>query len=463
MAVSGFAGYSLGAQMLNTVNMQMDVVGQNIANASTPGYSQQTAVVQQAPPIYSGGDILLGGGSEVTSIQRQADPYVDAQVVATSGGLGAASTLATGLGQLESLINESNGQGLTSNLDSLTSAFTALSANPSDPSLQQSAVSAAQTLASDVNQRYVQLTALQQQADGQARQGVSQLNSTAAQVASLNTQIADALAAGQSPNELEDQRQQDLVQLGTLAGVQTAEMSNGMINVSVSGHWLVEQGASATVAAAPLASNPALTSFTWADNGQAFTPTGGSIQGALELRDTDVGGAITNLNNLANAVRTDYNAVQASGYPAGSATLSANPLFTGTGASDLAVSAALVASPSLLATAQTPSAPGDGSNAAAFAALGTAASPELGMGYAQALANWTTEAGASAALATQQQTTQQANLTQLNNLRSSISGVDLNGQAVQLSEYEQAYQAGAKYIGTLDTMMQTLFTDLAYA
>lgn len=462
MSVSDFSGYQIGSQMLNTVQMQMDVVGQNIANASTPGYSQEVANVTPSSPLYDTGTLEVGGGSEVTSIQRADDPYVDAQTIVTSGALGASTTLAAGLGQLQSLLNESGGTGISSDLNSLTSAFSSLSADPDESSLQQGVVDAASTVAGDINQQYSSLTQLQQQADQQVQQAVTQMNSLATSVAGLNTQIAAALAEGQSPNQLQDQQQQDLVQLGTLVGAQTSTMSNGMTNVSVNGHWLVDQGLAASVDAAQDPSNPNISDFTWSDNGETFTPGGGNAQGALELRDQDIGGAITNLNSLASAVMTDYNNLQASGYAPNSATPGGAAFFTGTSASNMQVSAALSANPTLVASAQNPDSPGDGSNAAAFAALGSQSSPELGQSYTSALANWTTEVGSSAALATQQQATQQAGLTQLNNLTSAVSGVNLNQQAIMLSQYEQAYQAGAKYIGTLDTMMQSLFMELAY-
>jgi flagellar hook-associated protein FlgK len=238
-------------------------------------------------------------------------------------------------------------------------------------------------------------------------------------------------------------------------------MSNGMVNVSVNGHWLVDQGTAASITTAADPSRPGLSTFTWSDNGQTFTPDAGAAAGGLELRDQDIAGAISNLNQLASSLQTDYNGLQASGYAAGASTPGGAGFFTGTSAQDFQ-DPALAADPSALATAQTPNAAGDGTNATAFAALSSAASPGLGMSYTEALSNWTTEVGASAALATQQQTTQQAALTQLNNLTSSVSGVDMNQQAISLSQYQQAYEAGAKYVGTLDTMMQSLFMELAY-
>jgi len=461
MDLSSFAGYSIANQLFNTVQVQMDVAGNNISNASNPAYSQQAAVVQPAPPLADVSGVgEVGGGSEVASIQRQRDTYVDAQRVATQGQLGESSTLAQGLNQLQGVLNESNGQGISNTLNQLTSAFASLAAQPSDPSLRAGVVDAASTAAGAINQEYSSLASLRQQADQQASQAVGQMNSTAQSVAALNVQIANAQAAGQQPNDLMDQRQADLETLGTLAGADSTTMANGMVSVNVNGHWLVDQGTSASVSTAQDPLNPAVSSFTWADNGQAFSPAGGEAQGALTLRDQDVAGAMGNLNTLAASLVADYNGLQSTGYALGAATPGGSAFFTGTGASTIAVDPALAANPSALAAAQNPSAPGDGTNATAFAALADKASAGLGTTYTGALSTWTSEVGASAALATQQQTTQQSSMTQLNNLTSSVSGVDLNEQAISLSEYQQAYEAGAHYVGTLDQMMQSLISEI---
>jgi flagellar hook-associated protein 1 FlgK len=462
MSVSEFSGYNIARNMFNTFQTAMDVTGNNIANASNASYSTQRAVITASPPLVNiGGVGNIGGGSQVSSIERQRDSYVDVQRTGQQGALGAANSLSQGLNQLQALWNNGNGQGLSTAVDDLSSAFSSLSSQPDSVSLRQGVIDSATALTTQMQQSATDLGNLQQQSDQQVGDEVTQVNQLSNSVAQLNVQISGQLATGQQPNDLMDQRQADIEQLGTLTGAQSSEMANGMINLNVGGHWLVAQDRAATINSTPDPARPGLTSFTWADNGQAYAPSGGETQAALDMRDVEVPDSQTKLNGLAAAMISDFNGLQASGYALNSATPGGTQFFTGTSAANIQVDPALASDPQALAAATTASAPGDGSQAAAFAALNGSTNASLGMSYTSALATWSSEAGASASLASQQQTTQQGLMNQLNTLTSSVSGVSINTEATNLSEYEQAYQAGARYVGVLDTMMQTLLTAVA--
>ena len=461
MAMSEFSGFNIGRQMFNTFQVAMNVTGHNIANASNPAYTRQRAVIQASLPMSSlAGVGNIGGGSQVVMIQRLRSTYVDAQRTNTQGNLGASTVLSQGLTQLQSLWNEGSGQGISTSVDALSSDLSTLSTQPDSLSLRQGVLDDAGALAQQIQQKYADLSNLQRQSDQQVGSAVDEINNLSSQVAQLNTEIAGQLAIGQQPNDLLDQRQAAVEKLGDLSGAQSALMDNGMINLNIGGHWLVSQDRAASISSSPDAARPGLTVFSWADNGQVFTPVAGEAQAGLELRDQDIPDAMAKLDSLAVNLMADYNGLQAGGYALNAAAPGGTQFFTGTGAQDIAVDPALAANPAALAAAGSPSAPGDGNQAAAMAALNGNPSPGLGQSYTDALATWASEAGSSAQLADQQHSTQQSLMTQLDSLTASISGVNINEEAINLSEYQQAYQAGAHYIAALDTMIQSLLSEI---
>ncbi|HXQ60501.1 MAG TPA: flagellar basal body rod C-terminal domain-containing protein, partial [Acidimicrobiales bacterium] len=160
------------------------------------------------------------------------------------------------------------------------------------------------------------------------------------------------------------------------------------------------------------------------------------------------------LDATANKLATTVNTQLAAGYTATGASGSGFPLFQGSGASGLTVNAAIVSNPQLIAassTATLPDATNDGGNAQAMAELFNAASgPDLqyqsliqGLGSQVQAVNNQVQAQTSVANAAQQ------------NLQS-IVGVNTNDQMVQMLTFQQAFQASAKLISTVDTMMQAL-------
>ncbi|MGH9017303.1 MAG: flagellar basal body rod C-terminal domain-containing protein, partial [Acidimicrobiales bacterium] len=132
------------------------------------------------------------------------------------------------------------------------------------------------------------------------------------------------------------------------------------------------------------------------------------------------------------------------------------PLFVGSGAAGLAVNSAVSGNPQLIAassTATLPDATNDGGNAQAMAELYNVDSgPDAryqsliqGLGSQVQAVNNQVTAQTSVANAAQ------ANLQ-------SIVGVNTNDQMVAMITDQQAYQASAKLVSTVDTMMQALIS-----
>ena len=144
-----------------------------------------------------------------------------------------------------------------------------------------------------------------------------------------------------------------------------------------------------------------------------------------------------------------------------SGTLSAlgiNTFFTGSTAATLGVNADVVANPSLFAASQG-GIGNDTDNATALAnlqntSLTSAGNNTLSTLYDQIVSQMAQ--GASQAQNTSDAATSYQQT--INGQQSSVSGVSVDDEAVKMLQYQAAYQATAKYITTLDTLMNTLFS-----
>ena len=96
---------------LNAAQAGLATTSNNIANANTPGYSRQKIVQSQMLPQNTGSG-FIGQGVNVTTVQRQYDQFLGAQVLAAQTQ---SSNLNTQLGlaqQVTNLLGDASG-GLT--------------------------------------------------------------------------------------------------------------------------------------------------------------------------------------------------------------------------------------------------------------------------------------------------------------------------------------------------------------
>lgn len=135
------------------------------------------------------------------------------------------------------------------------------------------------------------------------------------------------------------------------------------------------------------------------------------------------------------------------------AALGLNTFFSGSGAEDMAVSAALAADPNLVAAA-TVSAPGDGSNAGRLAELENLATAALNQrSIVDGFGAMATDVAVTAAAANAGVEAAAGIHAALSAQKESISGVSLDEEAIELVKFERAFQSAARYVSTVNDLL----------
>lgn len=477
-------GLSAAASGLAADLAQIDTASNNLTNIATPGYA---AEVVNLSPESGVGPLGVGQGVVVSSVGQLTDAvFVAANVVAQGVQAGATQTNQV-MNSLESVFPEPSTSGIAAQLSTLWSTMSTLASSVNQPGSQQAVVGAAQSVATTLNSSAAQLSQLSASLQGQIGTGTSdggtlaQANSLLAQVAQLNVGVAAGTASGQDVNALIDQRSAAVNKLAGLLGVNTAAGEHGTLSVYANGVQLVAGNVAQVLSTTGSASTANLDVVT--GNGVSVHAQG-QIGATLAAVNVTIAQYQGDLNTVADSLASSLNTLQAnglnsSGYPgsaiagtwtgpvlppifvdAGSST-SFTPSTAGAGsAATIAVSPALLATPSLIATAAAPSASNtnvigtptlDGTNAQAMAAVASASNgPDalyrtlIGSLGTEA-ANASTNAASASALAT----------TAANNL-SSISGVNQNSQEVTILAAQNAFQATSKVISAISTVFQSL-------
>jgi flagellar hook-associated protein 1 FlgK len=310
--------FSISISALQAFQTAISVTGQNIANANTPGYAAESVNLTAAAPQSNGGGTPVGSGVDVSSISRAVDSLNNSQLNSSQSSLGQLNSLQTYTNQLDNIIGTTAG-GLTTALQGYYNAWSTVANDPTSTAARQALIGQAQSVANSFKTTNGQLQSLNGSINSSITSDVSQINSIAASISTLNTQIVvgTAQGGGQPPNELIDQRDAALSSLSKLVGVTTSTDSNGALNVFVgNGQPLVLQGSTTrlTTVANPFnAAQLEISTSTSGGNIISSQITSGDLGGLLAARSQVVDPAINQVGQLATALSTTANVQQNAG------------------------------------------------------------------------------------------------------------------------------------------------------
>jgi len=448
-----FDSLSSAAHALDAQRMGLDVVGQNMANVNTPGYSRRRLVLAE---LASTDPTNAGRGVEVVSVQAQRDRYIEDRLRREQAGSAFTDAQLQGLQALQSTIGLP-GAGIDARLAGLFDSLSTLANDVTSPTARDNVVAQGQSLAQSFNTMADRLAGARRDADSAVRGGVEEINTLAQQIAKLNDRIVSS--NGVDTEAIRDQRGVLISRLSELAGVTTYERADGAADVSIGpGFALVVGATSFQLDMTPTTpSAMGAISIGGVDITQQITT--GTIGGLLNLRDTVLPGYQTQLDQLAFDVATQFNAVHTTGFDGnGNA---AGDFFVQPGAvagaaAAFAVDPGVAANSQLVAGSAT-GAPGNNETARALAALRDARVMSGGTATAsEAWGQFAYRVGADAATAASEEDTHSQVVLQLQKLRDSTSGVSLDEEAAWLMKYQRAYEANAKFFSTVNSAIDVL-------
>lgn len=305
------SSYDIGLSALNVAQRAIEVIGTNIANASTDGYHRQTLNATAAD--YGGGQTAIAGGVKVAGTSRSVDTLLESELLRQRPISGQLSQELDSLQSVEQSLGTLDTQGLGSSLTTLFSGLGELAGQPGSDAYQQQAVSAADQVAGQFRDLGQFLDGLQSQFSVEAQTQVQTINGLSQQIADLNLQIQGAQARGDA-NVLEDQRDKALSDLSDLADVQTVREGgpDGAVDVSAWGIPLVT-GTQATQIEAGLDSNGKLGVGVQGQNALNVDARGGQVGGLLSLHNDLIAGVQGQLNTLAGQIVNQLNDIQVQG------------------------------------------------------------------------------------------------------------------------------------------------------
>ncbi|MBI5820933.1 MAG: flagellar hook-associated protein FlgK [Verrucomicrobia bacterium] len=461
-----FGTLGLAQRSLSTQQQGVEVAGHNLANVSNSDYTRQRIIVQtgQTVPSTIGPQ---GTGSVVVGIAQLRSALVDRQIQdeTSVGGFLDAQQQAlqyaqANLGQeidtTGSGSTSTSGQsGLAQGLSDLFNAFQSLSTDPTSLAERQVVLMKSLSLTQQFNQTSQRLDTLRTSLSDSVESDASSINTILSEIAKLNDQIINTETGNiGSANDLRDSRQSKLNELAELVKIDTVEQDNGAVNISIGGVLMVSDKTVLDQIETYDAGGGQILVRSQS-TGLAITPTSGQLAGTIDARDGALASLQADLDLLATQLISEVNAIHATGYNLNGTNGTA--FLTGTDAGDITVNATLLNDPSLIQASGASNAVGDNTTALALAQLANTSFASLGNQtfserYNQTVAQLGQELSSTNSQITNQETVMKA----LQQQRDSVSGVSLDEEMTDLMKYQRAYEASARLISVLDSMLETV-------
>lgn len=464
------------------------ILSRNIANAQNPQSSRKIANVVSVP----------GSGVRIASITRASNDALLEKMLNANSDAAGQKAIVDALQQLDQTTGDpEQDMSPAALVQKLTDAIQQYAAGPQDASRASTAIAAAGDVATGLNEATTLVQQVRQQADADMASSVDRLNTLLKQFDTVNTDIVNGTRIGADVTDQLDQRDQILSSISEELGIRTVARSDGDMAVFTdSGVTLYDAGARAVTFNRTLIYGPGTTGNAVLVDGVPVTGSSGTMlagSGRLaalaNVRDNLTVTYQSQLDEVARGLieafaESDQSAVPALPDAAGLFTYAGGPAMPATGVAVVGLAGTIRLNPTVdPQQGGDPSLFRDGGIAGAAYTYNTTGATGYADRLQQYIDNLTAQrpfdpaAGlvpsasigsfASSSVSWLQQTRQTASsdadyknvlLERASDALSKVTGVNLDEEMTSMLELERSYQASARLISTIDSMMQALLS-----
>lgn len=467
-----------GQTALEVNQKSLEIVGNNIANVNTEGYSRQEAVIAPHPAL-NFGDFFIGNGVHIGDVQRAHDVFIEQQIREKAIDFGYQDALTRPLTELERVFKITD-DSLSTDIDNFFDSLQELSANPSDLVQRNNVILQGKSLATSFNNVDTELSNIQENINDTVISKLDDVNAQLNELADLNQRIFNIESTGQTANGARDQRDQVLRDLSITVGAESYIASNGMVSAQLPGGLPLVQGNMAMRISAE--TNGSLLSLKLHAGGSIKDITqntiGGEFLGYMEMRDSFIPELRADLDKLAYELSSQVNLQHMAGGGLDSST--GNEFFTvppnyvasppgppPTAAEYLGAARAMevaITDAAKVAAAAAPDAgppvgtvsPGDNRNALLLSNIGDTYMVDGTDSFTSMYGSMAAKVGVESNQNQLSLKGAEDALVQLDNFRDGLVGVSLEEEMIELIQYQRGFESSAKFLSIVDEMMDTV-------
>lgn len=448
-----FGILELGKRTLISQQMAQSIVGNNIANVNTEGYSRQRTALEQVGTLRTPWG-TIGLGVQVKSITRMRDALTDRLYRDANGAYKEWETKAQFMRQIDSIFTEIDEAGIGSKMDAFFNAWQDLANDPESVQPRIALRESAIALTDAFQQTAKKLKWQKENINSRVSKVVDEFNAIIKKIAELNSQIPAAGAKNSNANELLDERDRLLDRLAELADIQVFERSNLGIAVYIGSTSLVEGAFYQELTTEVVNNNDLPVVNVLGPDGNELNLQSGELKALLDLRDEIIPEYEDALNTLARNMVEQVNAYHKVGYTLDGETgfnFFDNRYIT---AATIRLDPQIEEDVNKIIAAAEDAA-GDNTQAMRIAALKNL--PLLDdFSFRDYYASLVTKVGLDGQTAEDLSRSNEILTRQTMLQRESTIGVSLDEEMVDMIRYQQSYMAASRMIATVDQMIEAI-------
>lgn len=311
-----FSAVQSAASSLQVSQLGLQVVGNNIANANTPGYIQQR-MVQTPAPGYRYGDAIIGQGVRVQAIQQVVDEFVVDRMRKSQSDLSMQEELESENVDTERLLNELTDRDFSTMLNQFANSFQEIANQPGSDSMRQLALQRGQQIAGQlqkVAQSVMTAGARAQQSIGGVTDEINRLTKSIGQLNLKIVELEGGTAIRSDAVGLRDERIKALSELSSLVNINAKEQPDGSVSVFVGGDVLLAANLVREVKVSRLENDPKGVEVRFVDTDSPVPVEGGRLAGLYKTAaPSRPGGMLDRLDGFAKDLIKVVNAIHSQG------------------------------------------------------------------------------------------------------------------------------------------------------
>lgn len=314
--MSLFGSIQLANNALLATQLGIQVTGNNIANANTPGYIRQSIVLTPAATQRKG-DLLLGLGVDVSAVVQQTDKFLDERLRGSISDLSNGETQEGTYTQLETILGELSDTDLSSTLSKFFGSINDILNQPESIPVRNLAILQGRTLANDIQRLDGRVREIRQDVNDRIGETANDINRLTGEIAKLNKQITQVEGGDISRSDavgLRDKRGVALQELAKIMDIKVVEQDSGDVTVFAGGEYLVFEGTARPVKT-ELVADRGLNSIQikLAATDAPLNITSGKLSGLQTSRDQILGGFLDQLNDFSRTLMFEFNKIYTGG------------------------------------------------------------------------------------------------------------------------------------------------------
>lgn len=297
-----FSALDLGRAGLQVAQVQLDVAGNNIANANKPGYSRQRVeLTTRVPNFLPFG--ALGRGPAISGVLRIREDFLDVVYRQQLKGLGNAEVQANYFTRMEDIFQEPGENGFSARFNQFFDALNDFANGVESLPGREALLAEGEAVTGALRGAAGRINTLRTTANEEIRNLVPQVNALTSQISQLNRTIRDIELNGTRANDIRDDRDLAIDELAKLVNISYREQDNGQVEVLLGGDVLISGTRVRELKVEPVSTiDPTrgdLLEIRYVDSDTKANINSGTVYGVLNARDVELVALADQLDEIA--------------------------------------------------------------------------------------------------------------------------------------------------------------------